>query len=330
MEYINKSVLVTGGTGMIGIPLVKKLVEQGAFVYVASLDDNKNRKVEGATYYKPEESDLTDIKNCLRVSKDVDFVFHLAGIKGSPKMSKEKPANFFVPVLMFNTNMMEAARRNGVKRYLYTSSVGVYNKSPDGIFHEDDVWKTMPSEHDWYPGWAKRIGELQSEVYMIQYPEFGKNIRIVRPANVYGPFDNFDSENAMVIPSLINKALNNSILEVWGSGKPIRDFIYSDDVADGILKVFESGCTAPVNIGSGKRISIGAIAETIGALCGKSLVWDITKPDGDPIRLMDTDRAKKLGFEATTSLEVGLSKTIEWYKKYGKTDTRYNIFKDKK
>ena len=165
-------------------------------------------------------------------------------------MTLEKPASFFVPTLMFSINLMEAARRNKIENYLFTSSIGVY--SPKSKFLEDDVWKTFPSENDKYAGWAKRICELQSEVYEIQYN--WKNISVVRPANVYGPYDNFDINNAMVIPSLINKALNaKKTLKVWGDGKNIRDFIFSSDVADGMLLSVKNKINYPINLGSGKN-----------------------------------------------------------------------------
>jgi GDP-L-fucose synthase len=195
MNYEGKYVLVTGGTGMIGTSLTNYLVNKGARVTVASLD--KDAKISKKAVHII--IDLTKFDNCMTVCDGMDYVFHLAGIKGSPKMCKEQPASFFVPTMMFNTNMMEAARRRNVKRFLYTSSMGVY--SPAEEFKEDDVWKTFPSEHDRFAGWAKRMGELQTEAYRIQYKT--DMFRIVRPANVYGPNDNFDPNNAMVIPSLV-------------------------------------------------------------------------------------------------------------------------------
>ena len=227
--------------------------------------------------------------------EDQDYVFNLIGIKGSPKMSREKPASFMVPMLMFNTAMMEAAMRSNVKWYLYTSSVGVYH--PAEVFKEDDVWKTFPSENDKHPGWAKRIGELQAEAYKIQ---LGKdNISIVRPANVYGKWDNFDPENAMVIPSLINRIMSGeSPLTVWGDGSPIRDFIYAGDCAEGMIHMVENGVTDPVNLGSGTGVSIKQIAETIRDIHNPSVKidWDTSKPKGDARRLMDTTRAESFGF----------------------------------
>jgi GDP-L-fucose synthase len=258
----------------------------------------------------------------------MDFVFHLAGIKGSPAMTARKPASFFVPTLSFNTNMMEAARRSGVKRYLYTSTIGV--SQPAEILREDDVWKTFPSENDRFAGWAKRMGELQAEAYRIEYG--WDNIAIVRPANVYGPSDNFDPRNAMVIPSLIRRALSGeNPLVVWGDGTAIRDFIHCDDVAAGMLKVMESGTHDPVNLGSGTGVTVRDVVEMILKNLDPQpkIEWDITKPSGDKKRLMDVSRARALGFTPRISLEEGIRSTIAWYRaNQSEVDKRYNVFVD--
>ena len=161
--YKNKQVLVTGGTGLIGMPLVKMLIEKKAKVTVVSLD-SKKRAPKNCKFIK---IDLRELSNCLKVCKNKDIVFHLAGVKGSPKMTMQKPASFMVPTIMFSFNMMEAARRCNVKRFMFTSSIGVY--APSKIFNEDDVWKTFPSKNDKFAGWAKRVCELQAEAYKIQY-----------------------------------------------------------------------------------------------------------------------------------------------------------------
>lgn len=320
--YKGKKILVTGGTGLIGRPLVEMLIEAGGKVVIASLDD-PSRAHPKAKFLR---LDLTDINNCLKACRGIDYVFHLAGIKGSPKMAKERPASFFVPTILFNTNMMEAARRSEVERFLYTSTIGVYHPAP--IFREDDVWKTFPSENDRFAGWAKRMGELQAEAYKIEY-EWDK-ISIVRPANVYGPYDNFDPENAMVIPSLIARALSGeNPLVVWGDGKPIRDFIHARDVALGMMLVMRKGETRPVNLGSGRGYSIKEIANLIRKYSSENLriVWDTSKPPGDKKRLMDIKRATSLGFVPKISLEKGIAETIDWYKNNRHlTNKRYNVF----
>jgi GDP-L-fucose synthase len=222
--FRNKNILVTGGTGMIGRALVDKLREYECNITVVDLNANKS----GFSEIEYIQADLRYFSKCEEICKNQDYIFNVVGVKGSPQACATQPADFMVPMLQFNTNMMEAARKSGAEWYLYTSSVGVY--SPAEVFYEDDVWKTFPSPNDRFAGWAKRMGELQAEAYAIQYG--WKNCSIVRPANVYGKFDNFNPVNSMVIPSLIRKAQENEILEVWGDGSAIRDFIYADDVAD--------------------------------------------------------------------------------------------------
>lgn len=320
--FKDQKVLVTGGTGMIGRKLVDLLLERGAKVFVASLDEGVGLSQE-VTHKKV---DLTSFEQCLQVCNGMDYIFNLIGVKGSPKMCKEQPASFMVPMLQFNTNMMEAARRANVKWYLFTSSVGVYH--PADVFKEDDVWKTFPSENDKFAGWAKRIGELQAEAYAIQYGT--NNISIVRPANVYGPYDNFDVENAMVVPSLIRKAYENPELVVWGDGSPIRDFIYSEDVALGMLYAVENKITEPLNLGSGKGISIKNLVDVIVKNIDKEVEvkWDTDKPAGDKMRILDMSRAESFGFTPKYSLEEGIKQTIKWFKENRDIiDRRHNAFR---
>jgi len=232
-----------------------------------------------------------------------------------------------VPMLQFNTNMMEAARRANVKWYLYTSSVGVY--APAEVFKEDDVLNTVPSPNDRFAGWAKRMGEMQAEAYSIQY---GWNkVSIVRPANVYGAYDNFNPANAMVVPSLIRKAQENNVLEVWGDGSTIRDFIHADDVALGMIFAVENQITKPINLGSGKGYSIKEVVEMVVKHSGKNLEvkWLTDKPGGDAIRLFDMTRAKSYGFDISVSLDEGIKKTTEWFLNNREIlDKRYNAFTD--
>ena len=319
--YKNKKILVTGGTGLIGRQLVDILLSYGSKISVVSLDSPKNldKKVKFI------KSDLRIFNNCLKVCKGIDFVFHLAGVKGSPDMTLRKPASFMIPTLLFSINMMEAARIQKVKRYLFTSSIGVYANNK--ILKEEDVWKTSPSDKDYIPGWTKRICELQAEALKTQY-NF-KNVSIVRPANVYGPYDNFDENNAMVIPSLINRALRSKkYLKVWGDGSAIRDFIYSSDVAKGMIIAVYKNINKPINLGSGQGVSIKTIAELISKLVPNGplkIIWDKSKPSGDKIRLMDISKAKKIGFKTEVDVFEGISNTINWYlnsKKY----KRYNAF----
>lgn len=324
--YKNKKVLVTGGTGLIGRPLVKLLLEEGAIVTVASLDD-PSRCPDGASFKRV---DLREFNQCIEICTDQEIVFQLAGIKGSPKMCAERPASFFVPTITFSFNMMEAARRANVKNFLFTSSIGVYE--PAEIFMEDDVWKTFPSPNDRFAGWAKRMGELQAEAYGIEYG--WNNISIVRPANVYGPYDNFDPENAMVIPSLIRRAIEGeSPLVVWGDGTPVRDFIFSEDVARGMMLAVEKNINVPINLGSGNGFSIKEVVEEIIKCLSddREIIWDKNKPNGDALRLMNMKRSQKLlNFNCETNLGDGIKKTIEWYLN-NREDilNRYNVFTEK-
>lgn len=317
--FKNKKVLVTGGHGMIGRELVSLLVEKGANVTVADISDNTNLK--NVNYQK---IDLRFFAQCLKLCQDQDIIFNVVGIKGSPKMCAEQPADFMVPMLQFNTNMMEAAMRANVEWYLYTSSVGVYH--PAEVFREDDVWSTFPSPNDRFAGWAKRIGELQAEAYSIQHGK--NNISIVRPANVYGNNDNFDPENAMVIPSLIRKADENDVLEVWGDGSAIRDFIHAKDVALGMIHAVENKITEPINLGSGTGISIKQIAETISERFNKEIKWLTDKPTGDKRRVFDMSRATSYGFVPTVSIEQGINSTIDWFLENKELiDKRFNAFR---
>ena len=322
--FKNKKVLVTGGTGMVGRELVQLLHDRGAIIKVVSLDKPLDF-TEDVEFIK---KNLTDYNNCVEVCKDMDYVFHVAGVKGSTKMSQTLPLDYFLPMIRFNTNMMEASFRQGVKWYLYTSTNGVY--AHKDISHEDDVWKTFVSENDKLPGWAKRIGELQAEGYKIQHD--WDNISIVRPANVYGSWDNFDLENSMVIPSLIRKgeqAGKGGTMNVWGDGSPIRDFIHARDVARGMIFAVENKITKPVNLGCGEGVTIETIALTIADHFGCEIEFDSSKPNGDPIRLLDMERMFSKGFELSVNIDDGVRETIDWYlDNQDNLDYRYNSFKE--
>lgn len=319
--FKNKKVLITGGGGMIGRSLVKLLLEKECKIYIADLTKPIDLP-EGVEHL---QVDLRFFDNCLDICKDKDFIFHLAGVKGSPKMCLEQPVDFMVPMLQFNTNMIQAAYESNVEWFLYTSSVGVY--SPAEVFYEESVWDTFPSPNDRYPGWAKRIGELQTETYKIQYG--WDRFSIVRPANVYGPYDNFNPANAMVVPSLIRKAQENDILEVFGDGSPIRDFIFADDVARGMLYTVENKITEPLNLGSGMGYSIKKLVEMVVKHSGRSLEikWLTDMPSGDKKRLFSMDRAQKYGFEPLIDLDNGIKITTEWFlNNKDILDKRYNPF----
>ncbi len=325
--YKNKKVLVTGGTGLIGQPLVQMLLDAGAVVRVASLDD-PSRVNPGAEFVR---GNLMDGAFCTQICQKMDFVFHVAGIKGSVGLGGAKAASFMAPHLLMNTLMMEAAHKSGAERYLYTSTVGVYH--PAEVFYEDKAWDGPPHPSDKYAGWAKRMGELLCEAYKLEYG--WDKIAIVRPTNIYGPYDNFDPKTAMVVPSLIARvAGGESPLVVWGDGSPQRDFMYSHDCAEGMLLALEKGanCT-PINLGGGHRTSIKEIAEIITQCFPNPprIEWDTTKPAGQALRVMDITRAKEmLGFTPRTSVADGIRQTVEWYlANRRESEKRYNVFYQK-
>lgn len=320
--FKGKQVLVAGGTGLIGIPLVKMLVDQGARVRIVSLDDPV-RAHPAAEFLR---LDLRSPENCRQACAGMQYVFNLLCVKGSPAVTMTRPASFFVPMLLFNTNLMDAAYQCGAEGYLFASSIAVY--APAEIFFEDDVWKTFPSPNDRFAGWAKRMGELQAEAFKTEYN--WNNITIVRPANVYGPYDNFDSVNAMVVPSLIKRAVTGeNPMVVWGDGSAERDFIHAKDVARGILMAVEKAPGAVLNLGSGTGLSIKQLVE---AIVGQSpirpeIVWDTSKPLGDRKRIMDVSRARAIGFEVAITIESGVTEVTKWYSdNRNETGKRYDIF----
>jgi GDP-L-fucose synthase len=325
--YRGRRVLVTGGTGMIGTQVVDQLRAAGAELRVASLDD-PSRAPAGVEFVG---GDLTEPAFCRRIVDGMEMVFHLAGIKGSVGIGRRRAASFLVPHLLMNTAMMDAAHRAGVERYLYTSSIAVYH--PTERFVEDEAWDGPPHETDKYAAWAKRMGELQAEAYKVEHG--WDRIAIVRPANVYGPRDNFDPKTAMVVSALIRRVLDGEDpLVVWGDGSAVRDFVYAGDVAEGMLLALERGanCT-PINLGSGRGVTIRELVEQIVRLVPKppEVVWDTSQPSGQSVRVMDTSRAEQMiGFRARTSLAEGLRRTIDWYLANGGDQAgRYSVFEQR-
>ena len=323
--FDNKKILITGGTGMIGYQLCKLLKKKGADVTAVSLD--KEPDLPSEVHFI--NADLRNISSCEAICKDMDMVFHLAGVTGSPKMTFESPSTFMVANLLINTNMLEAATRCDVKKYLFTSTYGVYG--PDELMKEDDMWMNPPSDADKYAGWAKRMGELQVEANQKQFP--WQSSFIVRPANVYGPRGNFDPKNSMVVASLIRRLVNKeNPFIVWGDGSAIRDFIYAEDVARGMILVVENNITDPLNLGSGSGTSIKNLVLKLIDIFDLDIdvQWDTSKPSGDKKRILDTTKAQALGFVPEISLSEGLLKTINWYvENKGKLEGRFNAFKEK-
>jgi GDP-L-fucose synthase len=323
--FNNKRILVSGGTGMVGRYLIDILkTHNPAQITSVSMDDSK---IEGVKCVKV---DLRYLDICEMICEGQDYVFHLAGIKGSPKMCAEKPYSFSVPMMLFNAAMIDAFRRSKAEWMLVTSSVGVY--APAKVFYEDDVWSTFPSENDKFAGWAKRMLELNVEAYNKEYGL--NNISIVRPANVYGEWDNFNPETAMVIPSLIARVCGGeNPLKVWGDGTAVRDFIHAHDVARGMIHCVEKGITEPVNLGSGEGVSIREIVKAVTdayfvhTAKDIKVEYDTTKPSGDKIRKMDTSRAKKYGFVPSWDLRYGVLETMRWYLENKKdSEKRFDVF----
>jgi len=305
-RFCGKTVLVTGGTGLIGRAVVKILCAAGSHVQIVSLDDLKVDPQAEHIF-----GDLTDFSFCREVTKNIDFVFHLAGIKGSIDVTKSKPASFFVPLLMMNTNVLEACRVNDVTRVVYTSSIGAYSSAE--VFRESDDSEGPPM--DMFPGWAKRMAELQIQAYKIQYKL--DNYAIVRPCNVYGPGDNFDPENAMVIPTLMYRIYRGEDpVVVWGDGSAIRDFAFSRDVAEGVILALYHGTGGHpfLNLGSGQGYTVKHLVETLHSFLDFNSTFDATKPSGFPRRVMDISLAQEtIGYTPATSLLDGLKETWDWF-----------------
>jgi len=311
-SFENKKVLVTGGTGLIGRQIVDLLLGFGSFVKTVSLDQlNLWNDVDHHI------GDLTDFNYVKEITKDVDFVFHVAGIKGSVVVTEKKPANFFVPMLMMNSNVLEACRINHVSKIVYTSSIGAYaqNSILKEVHYEEEE-KPMDS----FPGWAKRMAEKQIQSYKIQYGL--TNFAVVRLCNVYGPGDNFNTESGMVIPSLMSRIFlrQEDPILIWGDGSAIRDFAFSKDVAEGIILAMFYGINGNyINLSSGYGVSIKELVETLNQIVDFDYKFDDTKPSGFPKRIMDISLAKdKLGFDPKTNLKEGLSITWKWFKKHHK------------
>jgi GDP-L-fucose synthase len=304
-SFSGKNALVTGGTGLIGRQVAQILCEAGARVTIVSLDKLKVHAKARHIF-----GDLTDLAFCKKVTRGMDFVFHLAGIKGSMEVSKTKLASHFVPTIMFNTNTLEACRLNKVRKVVYTSSIGAYSSAE--VFRESDY--NPASEPMDFAGWAKRVAEMQIYAYHTQYGL--DNFAIVRPSNVYGPGDNFDPDNAMVIPSLLYRIYKKEDpVVIWGDGSAIRDFVYSRDVAEGVILALYYGTKGKfVNLGSGKGYSIKELVEALRSFLDFNYVFDATKPGGFPRRVMDISLARSLiNYEPSTGLQEGLKNSWEWF-----------------
>jgi len=314
--YRGKRVLVTGGAGFIGSNLVKSLVSTGCNVSVVdnlSRGDLENIKpyLNKIDFYK---LDLTDFDNCLRVTRDVDYVFHLASSVGGIHFIKRENVAGLTPSVLMNSNMLEAARVNDVERFLFASSACVYREKSSKLnkFKEEDA---IPANPATTYGWAKILGEVQCRAY---YSDYGIKCSIPRIFNAYGENENLDPKWSHVIPSLIRKAIlyPKERFTVFGGGKQERAFLYVKDCVEGLLLSMEKAIDAePVNLGSEESISISDLAQKIATLSGKNLKieYDPSGPKGTRRYCADTTKMRKvLGWSPKTPLDEGLRRTFEW------------------
>ena len=301
-----KRILVTGGNGFLGRYVVGKLKQQGC---------------KDVFIPRSKDYNLVEMEAVRKVYRDAqpDIVIHLAGIVGGIGANMNNPGSFFYKNLMMGVQMIEEGRIFGVEKFVALGTICAYPKFAPVPFNEEDLWDGYPEETNAPYGLAKKMLLVQSQAYRQQY---GFNSIYLLPVNLYGPGDNFDPESSHVIPALIKKVFDaidggEKHIDVWGTGKATREFLYVEDAAEGIaLATKNYSKPEPVNLGSGFEISIRELAEMICAFIGfdGELVWDTSKPDGQPKRCLDVTRARKeFGFEAKTDFKEGLRRTIDWY-----------------
>jgi GDP-L-fucose synthase len=329
----NKRVLVTGGAGFLGSFLVDKLIQRGAADILVPQIDHYNlvdrediRRLMYDVMASPEKRPSHLLPRGFKASVIQNYVpsdlviIHLAARVGGIGINRERPAEFFYDNLMMGVELMHQAWQCGVGKFIALGTVCAYPKFTPVPFHEDDLWNGYPEETNAPYGLAKKMLLVQAQAYRQQY---GYNAIFLLPVNLYGPRDNFDPASSHVIPALIRKCLEaqeqgEKEIIVWGDGSPTREFLYVEDAAEGILLASEKyNGPEPVNLGSGYEISIKDLVEMIARLTGFTgkLVWDKSKPNGQPRRGLDVSRAEKLfGFHAGTPFKDGLRRTIEWYR----------------
>ena len=302
-----KKVVVTGGAGFLGQHLLVKLQSRGADnIFVPKIEDYDLVKLE-------------DVKR-MYDNSNPDIVIHLAAKVGGIGANREKPGEFFYDNLMMGVQLIEEARLRGIEKFVALGTICAYPKFTPVPFKEENLWDGYPEETNAPYGLAKKMLLVQSQGYRQQY---GFNSIFLLPVNLYGPGDNFNPKTSHVIPALIKKCFDaidegRDEIIVWGSGTPTREFLYVDDAVEGILLATEKyNKSDPVNLGAGFEISIKDLVHLIAKLTGFSgkITWDSSKPDGQPRRRLDTDKAyQEFGFKAKMPFEEGLKKTIEWYK----------------
>lgn len=298
--------VVTGGAGFLGSAVVRRLQAKGATqIYVP----------------RSRDYDLRQHDAVLKLLSDhqPDVIIHMAAVVGGIGANRARPAEFFYDNLMMGTQLLHEAWKAGVQKFVTIGTVCAYPKFTPIPFHEESLWDGYPEETNAPYGLAKKMLLVQGEAYRHQY---GFESIYLLPTNLYGPGDNFDLETSHVIPALIRKCLEakargDKQMVAWGTGSPTREFLYVDDAAEGILLAAERyNRPDPINLGSGMEISIKALTETIAELTGfrGEIIWDSSKPDGQPRRALDTSRAEnEFGFKASTNFREGLKRTVEWY-----------------
>jgi GDP-L-fucose synthase len=306
-SWVNKKILVTGGAGFLGSHVVEKLIKE------------RGVEPENIRIPRSKDVDLRIWENCRKAVQDVDIVFHLAARVGGIGYNMKFPATLFYDNAIMGIQLMEAARQEGVEKFVTVGTICSYPKFTPVPFKEEDLWTGYPEETNAPYGIAKKLLLVQTQAYRQQY---GFNASILFPTNLYGPRDNFDMDTSHVIPALIlkmyhAKSLGSDQVVVWGDGTPSRDFLYVEDAAEGIVLAAEKyDKSEPLNLGSGREVSISELVELIRGLMSfeGTIVWDRSKPNGQPRRCVSIERAKKeLGWSPRVSLEEGLRKTIQWF-----------------
>lgn len=314
-HWHDKLVIVTGGAGFLGSYVVRKLhARKAACVIVPRRSEYDLREMSAIQQL------LTTSSIQARQAELQSIVIHMAAHVGGIGANREKPAEFFYDNLMMGAQLMHESWRAGVQKFVAVGTVCAYPKYTPVPFREEDLWMGYPEETNAPYGLAKKMLLVQSQAYRDQY---GFDSIFLLPTNLYGPGDNFDPSNSHVIPALIRKCLEaqdrgDQEIVAWGDGSPTREFLYVDDAAEAIVLAAEQyDSSDPINVGSSVEISIKELTETIARLCGftGAIMWDTSKPNGQPRRKLDTSKAyKHLGFVAHVTFEEGLRRTIEWYR----------------
>ena len=306
MNLTQKRILVTGGAGFLGSHLIEKLRE---------------RDCETVFVPRKEEYDLTRLDDIDRLFLEhrPEVVIHLAAVVGGIGANRANPGRFFYDNAIMGIQLIEACRRYGVAKTVVLGTICAYPKFTPVPFREDDLWNGYPEETNAPYGLAKKVLLVQCQAYREQY---GMNAVFLLPVNLYGPGDNFDPESSHVIPALIRKCVEaveegRDEIVCWGDGSATREFLYVEDCAEGILAAVERyDKPEPVNLGSGREISVRDLVQKIATLTGfhGRIVWDTSKPNGQPRRCLDVTRAsQEFGFRARTDFDQGLRRTIDYY-----------------